>query len=91
MTYSFPLTITEVPHRGQPHTWTLHSADHLARCIGAAERSGYTDWQIEQGNLVYAEAADGELVETHNEAFTIDAYLDWLRSDLSQLIVEEAA
>ena len=87
----FPITITEVPHRGERRTWTLESAEHLARCIEQAERSGYTDWQIQEGNLAYEEDAEGELVEVKNEAFTLDAYLDWLRHDLSQLIVEDAA
>lgn len=87
MTYSFPLTITEVPHRGDRRTWTIEDAGHLARCIEQAEHSGYTDWQIQEGNLAYEEDADGELVETHNEAFTLDAYLDWLRHDLSELVI----
>lgn len=90
MTYNFPVTITEVPHQGKPRTWTLDSAEHLSRVIEGAERQGYTDWQIENGNLVYKEDTDGELAEIKNEAFTLDAYLDWLRHDLSQLIVEGA-
>lgn len=91
MTQKFPIKITEVPHRGRRQTWTLESKDHLARCIEQAERAGYTDWQIEEGNLVYTEEDDdGELIEVHNTAFTLDAYLDWLRHDLSQLIVEDA-
>lgn len=83
----YPLTITEIPHLGKPRTWTLESEEHLAGLIEDAERRGYTDWQIAQGNLVYAEGPDGELIETHNVAFTVEAYLDWLRDDLSQLIV----
>lgn len=89
MTYSFPLTITEVPHRGTPVTYTITDTDHLARCIDAAERGGYSDWQIAEGNLVYEEDAEGELIEVKNEAFTLDAYLDWLRHDLSQLIIHD--
>lgn len=85
----YPIKITEIPHRGKPETWTLESPEHLALCIEQEERSGYTDWQIQEGNLVYEEGEDGELVETHNEAYTLDSYLDWLRSDVSRLIVEE--
>lgn len=87
MTYSFPLTITEVPHRGSRKTWTIEDASHLARCIDAAERCGYSDWQQNEGRLSFVEKEDGEIEQIDNGAFTLDAYLDWLRSDLADLII----
>jgi len=90
MTNQFPLTITEVPHRGERKTWTIESANHLARCIEAAERSGYSDWQGREGRLAYLEKDDGEIDFIDRGAFTLDAYIDWLRHDLSQLIVHDA-
>lgn len=62
----YPITITEIPHRGAAKTWTLYDAAHLRVNIESAQvRSDFT----------------GE---------TLDDYLDFLRSDLSQLIVEES-
>jgi len=87
MTYNFPLTITEVPHLLPRKTWTIENADHLARCIAAADRVGYTDWHVEQGNIIFKEDDDGELVEVENETQGLVAYLDWLRHDLAQLII----
>lgn len=84
----YPIKITEVPHRGTERTWVLENESHLAQVIEQAQRSGYTDWHIDQGNLVYEEDADGELVVVKNNTNTLDAYLDWLRHDLSALIVE---
>jgi hypothetical protein len=86
---TYPITITEIPHRGDTRTWTLESEDHLARCIEQAERTGsYTDWQIQAGNLVYEYGTDGEEIEKHNEAYTLDAYLEWLGHDLRRLVIE---
>ena len=87
MTYSFPLTITEVPHRGARHTWTIEDAGHLALCIEASERSGYRDWQTNEGRLPFVEKEDGEIEQNDNGAFTHDADLDWLRHDLSELVI----
>lgn len=89
MTCNFPLTVTEVPHRGEAMTWTLESAEHLARCIEQAERAGYSDWQAQEGMIEYTEGEDGEITTIDHGAFTLDAYLDWLRHDLSQLIVHD--
>lgn len=91
MTYKLPLAVTEVPHRGPHKTWTIENSDHLARCIDAAERSGYSDWQINEGRLSYTETADGEIELEDNGAYTLEAYLDWLRHDLSRLIIEDSA
>ena len=91
MTYSFPLTITEVPHRGARHTWTIEDAGHLARCIEAAERSGYSDWQTNEGRLSFVENEDGEIEQIDGGAYTLDAYLEWLQHDLSELIVHDNA
>jgi len=89
MTYKFPLTITEVPHRLPRKTWTIEDADHLARCIDAADGGRYSDWQQNEGRLSFVEKEDGEIEQIDNGAFTLDAYLDWLRHDLSQLIVHD--
>ena len=89
MTYNFPLTVTEVPHRGPRKTWTIEDASHLARCIDAAERGGYSDWQQNEGRLSFVEKEDGEIEQIDNGAFTLDSYLAWLRHDLSQLIVHD--
>lgn len=88
MTYSFPLTITEVPHRGPRKTWTIECASHLAHCIDAAERKGYSDWQTSEGRLSFVEKEDGEFEKIDGGAYTLDAYLDWLRHDLCDLIVD---
>jgi hypothetical protein len=89
MINQFPLTITEVPHRLPHKTWTIENAEHLAKCIEAAERGGYSDYQTQEGRLEYVETEDGETEPVDRGAFTLDAYLDWLRSDLSQLIIHD--
>lgn len=90
MTHTYPLQITEIPHRGDPKTWTLHDADHLARCIEYAEKSGYRDWQTQEGMLSYVETENGDIELSDNGAFTIDAYLAWLAQDLRGLEVTRA-
>mgnify|MGYP001767601014 CR=1 FL=1 len=81
----YPIQITETPHRGQTKTWTLNNAAHLFRCIEAAEKSGYSDWQQEQGRLSFVENADGDFEVVDGGAYTVEAYLDWLRHDLRAL------
>jgi hypothetical protein len=63
----YPLTITEIPHRGKAKTWMLDDEDHLQDILNGSQacRAGC-------------------------HATDLDSYLDWLRSDLRQLIVEEA-
>jgi len=72
-TQQFPVKITEIPHSGKRRTWTLESQEHLDQCIDYALNAGYSEWQEQEGN----------------EAYTLDAYLDWLRHDLSQIIIEK--
>jgi len=83
----FPITLTEHPHQGKPTTWVLYDEKHLNECIQAA--SNYTDWAIQEGLIEYADDSDGELKEFKNESWTLDAYIDWLRHDLSYLEIEE--
>ena len=83
------MTITEVAHRGTRKTWTIEDASHLGRCIDAAERGGYSDWQKNEGRLSFLEKEDGGIEQIDNGAFTLDAYIEWLRHDLSQLIVHD--
>ena len=90
MTYTYPITITEIPHMGTPRTWTLWNAEHLDRCICTIRWLGrYDEFQSNQGRLEYVEMEDGETETIDHGAYTLDAYLDWLRHDLSQLIVRE--
>ena len=87
---TYPIRVTETPHQGEPRTWVLENAEHLASCIEDAQRRGYDDWQVEQGNMVWADSAedeDGNFILTKNEGYTVDAYLDFLRDDLSRLYV----
>lgn len=89
MTHKFPLTITEVPHQGSSFTWTIESEEHLNDCIDFDEEKGYTDWQIQEGRLVYIELPDGDFIQHDEGAYTLEAYLDWLRYDLSSLIIHD--
>lgn len=75
----YPLMITEVPHRGKANSWRLEDEKHLNELLNSGQvcRSGYFDWCGVNGY-------DGDA------AFTVDAYLDWLRHDLSRLEVIEA-
>ena len=87
-TNTYPIRITETPHQGEARTWVLESESHLASCIEAEQRRGYDDWQTDQGNMVWsAEDEDGNFVLTKNEGYTVEAYLDFLRGDLSRLDV----
>lgn len=85
----YPIKITEIPHSGQPKTWILYDENHLEECIEFSEPASYTDFHINEGTIIYEEDEDGELVEVMNEAHTLDAYLEWLRHDLSGLEVNE--
>lgn len=38
---TYPINITEVPHRGARREWTLYDEKHLAECVTQAERAGY--------------------------------------------------
>jgi hypothetical protein len=86
----FPITITEVPHQGPRQTWTIYDEKHLARCIESSERAGYSNWQQQEGRLSFVEKEDDEFEIIDNGAYTLEAYLDWLRHDLSQLIIHDA-
>jgi len=84
---TYPIRITETPHRGKPRTWVLESEEHLASCIEAEQRRGYDDWQAYQGNMIWVEDEEGNSILTKNNGYTVDAYLDYLRDDLSRLDV----
>jgi hypothetical protein len=47
---TYPITITEVPHRGQPTTWTLESESHLQTILNgsAACRAGCTATTLDE-------------------------------------------
>lgn len=86
---TYPITLTEVPHQGPRTTWTLYGSEHLAKCIESAERGGYSDWQAQEGRLIITEDDNGEVSFEDLGAYTLEAYIDWLRHDLSTLIIHE--
>lgn len=86
---TYPIKIIETPHRGKSKTWILEDEEHLAECIEFAEQSGYTDWHINEKNIIYEENEEGELIEVVSEAHTLDAYLEWLSHDLNSLRIME--
>lgn len=90
----YPITITEVPHRGEPRTWTLESAEHLNDILNGSQmtRSDYDEWCEANGYFEWKswEEEGAERFEVlHDRRFEAETYLEWLRHDLSQLIVEE--
>ena len=84
---TYPITITEFPHQGEPREWVLYSEKHLAECI-AAEGRAYREWCYLNGFIEYTTDDDGEDAEiTKDESGTLEAYLDWLRHDLKEVVV----
>jgi hypothetical protein len=71
---TYPIKITEIPHRGSRHTWILRDERHLAQCISHA--IGFDSWAEREGL-------------TDDEAGTPAAYLSFLADDLQRLIIEE--
>lgn len=87
----YPITITEIPHRGKMHTWILESEEHLNSILNgsAISRSSYWDWCGENGYLVLKEMENGDWETVIDKSHELETYLDWLRHDLRELIVEE--
>lgn len=71
----YPIEITEIPHRGEPHVWVLWNERHLATCIAMSK--GYDEWASDIGL-------------TDEESLSPSLYLQWLSNDLRQLIYREA-
>jgi len=92
--YSYPLQITEIPHRGESRTWVLYDENHLNQCIDFIESRGvdYQAWCSDNGYFEYSYNDEtGEFVTKKDESRTLDVYLDWLGHDLRALNVEELA
>lgn len=84
----YPVKIIEMPHQGRYTCWTLRDEEHLTGCIQFAKLKGYDDWATEQGLLVHETDEEGNIATQDHGAYTLDAYLTWLRHDLRSLTVE---
>lgn len=73
-TPNYPIQITEVPHRGHARVWVLYDALHLQAIIDR-DYGAYMEW---------VEAAG------YKDPYDPEAYFEYLRRDLSHLIVNEA-
>ena len=86
---TYPLRITEHPHRGPAKTWILYDEDHLQKIISGQQFS-YLDFQIKQERYIFEiDEESDDVIVIKDEADTLEAFLDWLRHDLKRLEIEE--
>lgn len=85
----YPIEITEHPHRGAPRTWTLWDYSHLMSCIDFYG-GGFEDWADCEGLTHWYENEDGELkLLNHDEVYSADNFIDFMRRDLKKIETRE--